>query len=77
MTPLGPAQRLADHIQRLLGEEPFSAPGGWAHMGAVICDVSFQARCRYESTLRPRLLQLQANWPDRATVQGFQRRLAV
>ncbi|GAA4691414.1 hypothetical protein [Streptomyces youssoufiensis] len=77
MTPPGPAQRLADHIQRLLGEGPFAPPGGWAHMGAVICDVSFQARCRYEATLRPRLLRLQADWPDAATVQGFQRRLAV
>jgi hypothetical protein len=45
-------------------------------MGAVICDVSFQPRCRYEATLRPRLLRLQTNWPDAKTVRGFQDRLA-
>ncbi|KUM99384.1 hypothetical protein AQI95_39830 [Streptomyces yokosukanensis] len=27
-------------------------------MGAVICDVSFQPRCKYERNLRPRLLDL-------------------
>jgi hypothetical protein len=46
-------------------------------MGAVICDASFQARRKYESTIRPRLLQLQLAWPDAATVYGFQRRLAT
>lgn len=44
-------------------------------MGAVICDVSFQRRCNYEATLRPRLLRLQTNWPDAKTVCGFQSRL--
>lgn len=46
-------------------------------MGAVICDASFQARRKYESTIRPRILQLQAAWPDAATVRGFQTRLAT
>ncbi|WP_369142099.1 hypothetical protein [Streptomyces sp. R44] len=46
-------------------------------MGAVICDVSFQPRCNYETTLRPRLLTLQAIWPDARTVRGFQSRLAT
>ncbi|MFE9559316.1 hypothetical protein ACFYMW_39885 [Streptomyces sp. NPDC006692] len=77
MTVLSLAQRLAGHIQRLLGDGPFLAPGGWTHMGAVICDASFHARCKYEATLRPRLLQLQADWPDATTVRGFQGRLAV
>ncbi|MGW5479601.1 hypothetical protein [Streptomyces sp. NPDC004008] len=45
-------------------------------MGAVICDASFQARSRYESTIRPRILQLQVAWPDAAIVRGFQARLA-
>ncbi|MEU9701246.1 hypothetical protein [Streptomyces sp. NPDC047981] len=46
-------------------------------MGAVICDVSFQARRKYESTIRPRLLLLQSAWPDAVTVRGFQARLAT
>ncbi len=46
-------------------------------MGAVICDVSFQPRCKYEGTLRPRLLHLQLSWPDARTVSGFQRRLVT
>lgn len=46
-------------------------------MGAVICDASFQARRKYESTIRPRLLQLQAAWPDAVTVRGFQARIAT
>ncbi|MFD7033522.1 hypothetical protein ACFWAR_36405 [Streptomyces sp. NPDC059917] len=46
-------------------------------MGAVICDVSFQPRCNYEATLRPRLLRLQTSWPDASTVRGFQARLAT
>ncbi|MCY0930208.1 hypothetical protein OTB20_29260 [Streptomyces sp. H27-H1] len=77
MTALSLAQRLADHVQHLLGDGPFSQPGGWIHMGAVICDASFHARCKYEAALRPRLLRLQADWPDAATVRGFQGRLAT
>ncbi|MEU4256181.1 hypothetical protein AB0B42_01130 [Streptomyces fradiae] len=46
-------------------------------MGAVICDASFHARRKYESTIRPRLVQLQSAWPDAATVRGFQARLAA
>ncbi|MFF7631265.1 hypothetical protein [Streptomyces cyaneofuscatus] len=71
------AQRLADHVQHLLGSGPFPQPGGWTHMGAVICDVSFQPRCNYKATLRPRLRHLQSSWPDARTVSGFQRRLAT
>ncbi|MFD8134957.1 HhH-GDP family DNA glycosylase [Streptomyces mirabilis] len=77
MTALSLAQRLADHVQHLLGDGPFPQPGGWTHMGAIICDASFHARCKYEATLRPRLLRLQTDWPDATTVRGFQRRLAT
>ncbi|MER6432085.1 hypothetical protein ABT272_30825 [Streptomyces sp900105245] len=77
MTALSPAHRLAGHIERLLGEGPFHQSGGWTHMGAVICDASYHARCKYEATLRPRLLQLQADWPDARTVRGFKALLAV
>ncbi|MFJ8091773.1 hypothetical protein [Streptomyces griseofuscus] len=77
MSTSSPARRLADHVQHLLGSGPFPQPGGWTHMGAVICDVSFQPRCNYERTLRPRLLHLQLSWPDARTVGGFQRRLAT
>lgn len=35
------------------------------------------ARCKYEAPLRPRLLRLQADWPDATTVRGFQERLAT
>ncbi|MFD9339564.1 hypothetical protein ACFWBF_35065 [Streptomyces sp. NPDC060028] len=77
MTVPSLAQRLADHIQHLLGGGLFPQPGGWTHMGAVICDVSFQPRCNYEATLRPRLIRLQTNWPDANTVRGFQSRLAT
>ncbi|WP_339151990.1 hypothetical protein WID27_08595 [Streptomyces sp. F41] len=77
MTGSSPAQGLADHVQHLLGGGPFPQPGGWTHMGAVICDVSFQPRCKYEETLRPRLLHLQSSWPDARTVRGFQRRLVT
>ncbi|MFB6528786.1 hypothetical protein [Streptomyces sp. NPDC056399] len=76
MTTSSLAQRLADHIQRLLGGGPFAPPRGWTHMGAVICDVSFQPRCNYKTTLKPRLVRLQANWPDARTVRGFQARIA-
>jgi len=77
MTVPSHVQRLAAHVQRLLGGGPFPRPGGWTHMGAVICDVSFQPRCNYETTLRPRLLRLQLSWPDAKTVRGFQNRLAT
>ncbi|MFE0651097.1 hypothetical protein ACFVZH_21165 [Streptomyces sp. NPDC059534] len=77
MTVPSLAQRLADHVQHHLGGGPFPQPGGWTHMGAVICDVSFQPRCTYETTLRPRLLRLQVSWPDASTVRGFQSRLAT
>ncbi|MET7843217.1 hypothetical protein ABZT45_32345 [Streptomyces sp. NPDC005356] len=77
MTTHDLAQRLADHVQTVLGTGPFPPPVGWTHMGAVICDASFQAQRRYESTIRPRLLQLQTAWPDAVTVRGFQARLAT
>ncbi|WP_406514522.1 hypothetical protein OG851_42520 (plasmid) [Streptomyces sp. NBC_00161] len=77
MTALSPARRLAGHVQNLLGDGPFPRPGGWTHMGAVVCDASFHARCKYEATLRPRLLRLQTVWPDAVTVRGFQARLAT
>ncbi|MFE7961013.1 hypothetical protein [Streptomyces sp. NPDC057413] len=77
MPTSSPARRLADHVQHLLGSGPFPAPDGWTHMGAVICDVSFQPRCKYERTLRPRHLDLQLSWPDARTVRGFQHRLAT
>ncbi|MFJ3205123.1 hypothetical protein [Streptomyces sp. NPDC086989] len=77
MTALTPARRIADQVQHLLGDGPFPQPGGWTHMGAVVCDASFHARCKYEATLRPRLLRLQEAWPDAATVRGFQARLAT
>ncbi|MFK0153659.1 hypothetical protein ACIQVK_16515 [Streptomyces sp. NPDC090493] len=77
MTALSLARRLADHVQRFIGDGPFLQAGGWTHMGAVICDASFHARCKYEATLRPRLLRLQTDWPDAATVRGFQRRLGT
>ncbi|WP_405598344.1 MULTISPECIES: hypothetical protein [unclassified Streptomyces] len=76
MTELSPTQRLANHVRTVLGNGPFPLPGGWTHMGAVICDVSFQARRKYESTIRPRLLRLQSAWPDAVTVRGFQSRIA-
>ncbi|MER7533832.1 hypothetical protein ABTX77_03460 [Streptomyces sp. NPDC097704] len=77
MTMLSHAQSLAAHVRSVLGDGPFDPPGGWTHMGAVICDVSFQARRKYESTIRPRLLRLQSEWPDAVTVRGFQARLAT
>jgi hypothetical protein len=77
MLASSPAQRLAGHVRHLLGGGPFLQPGGWTHMGAVICDVSFQPRCNYERTLRPRLLHLQLSWADARTVRGFQRRLVT
>ncbi|WP_406464801.1 hypothetical protein OH768_52970 [Streptomyces sp. NBC_01622] len=46
-------------------------------MGSVICAASFQPRRKYESTIRPRIRQLQAAWPDAAAVRGFQTRLAM
>ncbi|MGW1947589.1 hypothetical protein ACWCRC_25105 [Streptomyces sp. NPDC001940] len=76
MTELSPTQQLANHVRTVLGNGPFPLPGGWTHMGAVICDVSFQARRKYESTIRPRLLRLQSAWPDAVTVLGFQARIA-
>ncbi|WP_328923840.1 hypothetical protein OG429_03825 [Streptomyces sp. NBC_00190] len=77
MTTPSPELRLATYVQTVLGDGPFLPPGGWSHMGAVICDTSFQARRKYESTIRPRLLQLQSAWPDAATVRGFQARLST
>jgi hypothetical protein len=77
MTAIDSVQQLAAHVLTALGDGPFFAPGGWTHMGAVICDASFQARRRYESTIRPRILHLQSAWPDADTVRGFQARLAT
>ncbi|WP_230211243.1 HhH-GDP family DNA glycosylase [Streptomyces kaniharaensis] len=77
MTAFDPVQRLATYVRTVLGDGPFPPPGGWTHMGAVICDTSFQARSKYESTVRPRMLRLQSAWPDAATVRGFQARLAT
>ncbi|MFD3872014.1 hypothetical protein [Streptomyces sp. NPDC058623] len=76
MTAPTPARLLATHVQDALGDGPFAAPGGWTHMGAVICDASFHARRKYRSTVLPRLLRLRADWPDAATVRGFRARLA-
>ncbi|MDX3078530.1 hypothetical protein [Streptomyces sp. MI02-7b] len=76
MTAHSPVQRLAAHVRVALGDGPFLPPRGWTHMGAVICDASFHARRKYRSTIRPRLIRLQAAWPDAATVRGFQARLA-
>lgn len=73
MTAHSPVQRLADYVRTTLGEGPFPPSGGWTHMGAVICDATFQARRKYESTIRPRILHLQSAWPDAATVRGFRR----
>ncbi|MFF9217423.1 HhH-GDP family DNA glycosylase [Streptomyces viridosporus] len=72
-----PVQQLAAHVRSVLGDGPFHLPGGWTHMGAVICDASFHARRKYKSTIRPRLVQLQSAWPDAATVRGFQAHLAT
>ncbi|MCC0575127.1 hypothetical protein [Streptomyces californicus] len=77
MLASSPTRRLADHVRHSLGSGPFLQPGGWIHMGAVICDVSFQPRCNYERTLRPRLLRLQLSWADARKVRGFQRRLVT
>ncbi|MFJ5634902.1 hypothetical protein ACIQF5_19975 [Streptomyces goshikiensis] len=77
MTELDAVQRLVGHVRVTLGGGPFSAPGGWSHMGAVICDASFQARRKYESTVRPRIERLQEAWPDAATVRGFRDRIAA
>ncbi|MFF2146551.1 hypothetical protein [Kitasatospora sp. NPDC058190] len=77
MTALSSVERLADHVRTVLGDGPFPPPGGWTHMGVVICDASFQARRKYELQIRPRLLQLGAAWPDAATVRGFQARLTT
>lgn len=77
MALLSPAQCLAAHVRSSLGDGPFHSPGGWTHMGAVICDASFHARCKYELTLLPRLLRLQSAWPDAVTVRGFRERLAA
>ncbi|MEU5205334.1 hypothetical protein ACI2LF_40530 [Kribbella sp. NPDC020789] len=77
MTTHTHTQQLAAHIRSRLGDGPFLAPGGWSHMGAVICDASFQARRNYASTIRPRILHLQTAWPDANTVRGFRARLAT
>ncbi|MFB7370324.1 hypothetical protein ACFC0D_10820 [Streptomyces sp. NPDC056222] len=77
MDTLSSAQLLAAQVRSVLGDGPFDPPGGWTHMGAVICDTSFQARRKYRSTILPRLLQLQAAWPDAVTVRGFRNRLAT
>lgn len=77
MTTLSPVQRLTAHVRSVLGDGPFPLPGGWTHIGVVICDASFHARRKYTSTIKPRLLQLQSAWPDAATVRGFQARLAT
>ncbi|MFD6466050.1 DNA glycosylase family protein [Streptomyces goshikiensis] len=77
MTELDAVQRLVGHVRVTLGGGPFSAPGGWSHMGAVICDASFQARRKYESTVRPRIERLQEAWPDAVTVRGFRDRIAA
>ncbi|MDA5281549.1 hypothetical protein ACWGHM_21360 [Streptomyces sp. NPDC054904] len=77
MTAPTPAQLLAAHVQDALGDGPFDAPGGWTHMGAVICDASFHARRKYKSTVLPRLRRLQEDWPDAVTVRGFRARLAT
>ncbi|MDH6124849.1 hypothetical protein [Kitasatospora sp. GP82] len=77
MTTLSPVERLAAQVRTLLGDGPFPPPGGWTHMGAVICDASFHAQRKYEVQIRPRLLQLQSAWPDAATVRGFQARLSM
>ncbi|MFE9455156.1 hypothetical protein [Streptomyces sp. NPDC006739] len=77
MTTHTHAQLLAAHIRAVLGDGPFPAPGGWSHMGAVICDASFQARRNYAATIRPRIIRLQTAWPDADTVRGFRVRLAT
>ncbi|MFJ8043669.1 hypothetical protein ACIRBX_24525 [Kitasatospora sp. NPDC096147] len=68
---------LSTAVRTLLGAGPFDPPRGWTHMGAVICDASFQARRKYRRQIWPRVDGLRQAWPDAATVSGFRARLAV
>lgn len=68
-------KRLRTRIEELdLDLKPL--PRGWQHMGAVICDAALQRRAVYKTTVRPRIEELIAAWPDADTLSGFTRRRA-
>ena len=48
---------------------------GWHHIGAVVVDASLQRRQNYRRTVRPRVENLIASWPDARTTSGFRARL--
>lgn len=48
---------------------------GWQHIGAIIVDAVLQRRQRYKATVRPRVENLVAVWPEAATVSGFRKRI--
>ena len=46
-------------------------------MGALICDAALQRRAKYKSTVRPRVQELIAAWPEADTVTTFAHRLSI
>ncbi len=75
MTEAPTVARLIAHVKATLSDGPFPPPSGWQHMGAVICDAVIQAGLSYESTVLPRVIELQKAWPDATTVSRFVARL--
>jgi hypothetical protein len=65
------------HIRNTIGTGPFPPMSSWPHIGAVLSDSVLQAGVTYETTVRPRIERLISDWPDAATLAGFQHRIAT
>ncbi len=46
------------------------ASRSWNHIGAIIVDATLQRRQNYNETIRPRVVDLMAEWPDAATMRN-------
>ncbi|BDZ44044.1 hypothetical protein GCM10025865_33880 (plasmid) [Paraoerskovia sediminicola] len=62
--------------QRIAVETSSGAPA-WNHMGAVLADAAIQPLRLYRSWVKPRVVALRNDWPDAATTEGLQARLAT
>lgn len=63
-------------VRLRLPNGPFDPGRGWGHMGAVIADACMQGGLTYATGVLPRVQRLVDEWPDAATVTGFQVRSA-
>ncbi|MGY4785855.1 hypothetical protein ACVH9Z_39090 [Rhodococcus opacus] len=66
---------LVTHI-KTVGLEPKHRDAHYSHIGALLTDAGLQGNTNYSTNVVPKALKVQREWPDAATISGFQARLA-